>query len=111
MAIKSGQVVDVTSLSAAIDTTLVASSASELKEVYSLSFHDYGSAGATIEVFLSSDETSLSAERIDTVKLGAGQTKSIGPIGVNSANYLIVKSDAANINVYGLYTVRNGADI
>lgn len=111
MAIKSGQVINISALSAATDLTILGSGASEIKEVYTLSFHDYGTAGATIEVFLSLDETSAAAERIDVVKLGAGQTKTIGPIGVDSARFLIAKSDAGSINVYGLYTLRNGADI
>lgn len=111
MAVKSGQPINRVEMTASTDSTVVSSSASETKEVYSLVFHDRGTTGGTVEIFLSDDATSAAAERVDKIVLGAGETKISKPISVAQSKFLIAKPDAGNINYHGTYTLRNGADI
>lgn len=110
MAIKSGQTINKTTMSASADNTVVSCSASETKEVYSLIFHDQLGGGATVELFLSSDAASAAGERVDNIVLGANETKASKLIGVGQSQFLIAKPTAA-INYHGAHTLRNGADI
>jgi len=111
MAIKSGQPIDRVEMTATTDSTVVSCGASETKEVYSLIFHDHGGAGATVELFLSSDATSAAAERIDNIVIGANETKLANSISVAQSQYLIAKPSAGSINYHGAYTLRNGGDV
>ena len=111
MAVKSGQSIDETTMTASTDATVVNSGDSETKEVYLLSFHDQGGSGGNVELFLSNDDTSASGERIDYIALDPNQRKEAVLAVVNSGKYLIAKPDASDITFHGAYALRNGGDL
>lgn len=111
MAIRSGQQIDRTELSAATDSTVTNPSSGASHEVYSLLVHERGGSSAVVDLYLSSDANSAAAERVDRLSLGANETKSFKPVVVAAGQYLIMQSDVANVNYHGAYTLRNGGDV
>ena len=111
MAIKSGQAIDRTEMTLSTDYTVVNSSSVETREVYSLIFHDHGSEGGVVELFISDDAVSAAAERIDRIVVDPSSTSISNSIVVGASKYLVAKSDSSNINYHGAFILRNGADI
>lgn len=110
MPIKSGQQITLTALGAT-DATIIQAAAGTSVEIYTLTLHNTGSTGRTVEIFLSADATSAAAERVAYEYVDANQTKSIRPVTVAATQYLIGKASGTGINVYGTYTLRNGTDV
>lgn len=111
MTIKSGQQIPVTAVGTG-DTTVLSSAAQTSKEVWSLTLHNTGATdNISVELFLSSDGTSATGERIAQEYLDAAKTKSIRPFVVPATYFLIAKASVAGVNAYGIFTLRTGADV
>lgn len=110
MSVKSGQVIGPTAIAAADTSILAASAAGVTREVYSATIHNTGAATTTVEVFVSADATSATAERIAYLSLGANEQKDVGQFGIPATYVLIAKASATGLNFYGLYTQRDGSN-
>lgn len=111
MAIKSGQPIAATTITATTDTTVTNSTTGETKEVYSLVVHETGGASPVLDLYLSSDATSASGTRIEQITLGANESRELKPVLVGVGRYLIIRSSLGNVNFHGAYTLRSGGDV
>jgi len=96
---------------AAADTTLLNPGTGTTFDVYEFYVHDQGGAGATLEVFLSSNASSAAAERVRYVVAGANETKPIEGLIVPAGYFLIGKGSATGLNVTGKYIYRDGSNV
>jgi hypothetical protein len=110
MSIKSGQMTGRLALTSATDNTVSNPGAGITHEFYNIVVSDSAGTGMTVDLYLSADATSATAERIERVTLGANETKSFFPVGVLPSQYLIAKPSAAGAILHGEYIYRDGAD-
>lgn len=111
MSIKGNNTSGLISANAADTTILQNTSTSDRWAVTSISLHEYGGTGDTVELFVSNDATSSAAERIDKVVLATDDTeKSLFPTLVLFASqYLLAKAATGSlVNVEAIYTVYSG---
>lgn len=110
MSIKSGQMTGRLALTSAADNTVSNPGAGATHEFYNLVVSDSAGTGMTVDLYLSSDATSAAGERVESVTLGANETKVFMPVGVLPSQYLIAKPSAAGAILHGEYIYRDGAD-
>ena len=110
MSVKSGQIIGPTAIAATDTTILSASAAGVTREIYSATIHNTGGTTTTVEVFVSADATSATAERVCYLSLGANEQKDVGQFGVPATYYVVAKASATGLNFYGLYTQRDGSN-
>ncbi len=111
MSLKSGQTTGLIALAAGVDKVISNPASGKTHEFYNLVAHDTAAAGDTVELFLSDTSASAAGNRIDSVVLGAGETKRFLPVGVPTGKYLIAKATTADITIHGEYIYRDGADV
>jgi len=94
------------------DTTILQNtSTSDRWAVTSISLHEFGGTGDTVELFVSNDATSAAAERVDNIVLAANETeKAIFPTLVLAAGQFLLANALTGslVNVEAIYTIYSG---
>jgi hypothetical protein len=98
-------------LAAASDNVVIGALVGASAEFYNLVVSDTAGTGVTVDLFLSDDATSAAGERIDQVVLGANETKSFLPVGVQAGKYLLAKPTVVGAVMHGEYIYRNGSEL
>lgn len=112
MAVKSGQPTGVVALDAGAssDNTVSSAGADETREFYALVLHNTGGTSETVEVFISADTTSATAERIGYYSVDGNDQVRLNPISLNVSQHLLMKPSGTGCTVNGIYTSRTGSD-
>jgi len=92
------------------DTTILQNTTSTRWVVTSINLHDQFGNGDTIELFVSADSSSASAERIDKIVLAVDETKSSSftPVALQAGEFLlgnaVTGGEASAEAIYIAYT-------
>ena len=95
----------------AVDFTILQNTSTTRWSVNSISLHDYGGVGDTVELFVSADAVSAAAERIDKIVVAIDETDPglFIPFNLAAGQFLVGKAvTGATVNVNAIYTIYTG---
>lgn len=95
------------------DTVLLSSSALERKAITFCSFHEQTGAGESVELFISTDATSVAGERVDKLVFSPNETKNpiSALLSIPANSFLLGKATAgAQVEVNISFTLYDGTD-
>lgn len=97
---------------AATDTVILQNNSSADRwAVTSISLHEYGGAGDTVELFVSNTSASSAAGRIDKVVIVTDDTEKslFPPLVLFAGQYLLAKAATGSlVNIEAIYTIYSG---